>query len=368
MSLRPLTLLVHETARDIRPRGDGPCAAGRDSTQPRGPIRSSVAWGVAGGTWAELPRGGETLGRCAAHRRELGPSFRAGRICGSGRWRARRAAVAIEPEAKDTDRGSAATPPRRLRVTGSTLGWPVIVVVSEEAVWRDATGPAVSATLSAIGFSPAHAPTRGRPSRSGRTSGGKKNSGCWQRIPPSTCGRWMKFTSNSTEADAACGFRPKSKTRYVSTLRCAKRSAISERSVCAMASCAHCRLRATLMPRPAGYFCATCDESAPDRIAAWSSSSTTLNITTPPSMLPGVWHSNPTSRCSFFPLTARSSTRSSGCGNWCDDFGSTTTTSSPSLSSASSSMLSSKLGHVQIECSVDSVRWGNMRINLRRCV
>ncbi len=361
-------LMVHATAGDFRPRGDGPCAPGRDSAQPRCPIRSSVARGLAGGTWLELSRGGQAIGRCAADHRELGPSLRTGRLRRLGRWRTRRATDAIESKAKSAGRGGTAAPSCRLRSSSSVVGRPVIIVVSKETVRGDAARPTVPETFSTIGFSAAHASARSRPSRSGRTSGGKKNSGCWQQIPPSTCGRWMKFTFSSTAADAACGFRPKSEIPCVSMLRCGKVSAISGRFACETVSCALCRRPAISMPRLVGSFCVTSSESAHGPAGVWSSSLTTPNTTTPRSMLPGVWRSNPTSRCSSFLLTAPSSTPSSGFGSWFDASGSTTTTSLPSPSSPSSWMLSSKLGIVQTTSSIDSVRSRTMRINLGRCV
>ena len=51
----------------------------------------------------------------------------------------------------------------------------------------------------------------------------KKNSGVWPVAPMSNCGAWMNVISSNTVLAPACGYRPKSRTRFCGMRRLANR-------------------------------------------------------------------------------------------------------------------------------------------------
>ncbi len=218
-------LVAHEGTDDIRPGRDDPGFAGRDTSQPRCPVRSPVTRGVAGSRGDELPGGREGSGRLSWNGRKLGAWFRASRVRRFERGRANGPAEATGPKGYGEGRDGATSIPSRLRAVGASVGRALVVGFCAEAVRGDPEGTPVSTPLSSVGFPAAQTAPGDSPSRPATAGGGKKNSVDSPSTLRSISGRWTKSISSSTAAGAVCGFLLKSRTRFVAMRQPANSSA-----------------------------------------------------------------------------------------------------------------------------------------------
>jgi len=69
-----------------------------------------------------------------------------------------------------------------------------------------------------------------------RSGPGQKDCAGWQKAKALTSGQWMKFTSNSTDRDAGCGFRLKPRILCSCSIRQERALDTSALYVCAMGS------------------------------------------------------------------------------------------------------------------------------------
>ena len=361
-------LVAHEGTDDIGPRRDDPGIAGRDTSQPRCPVRSPVARGVAGSRGDELPGSSEGLGRLSWNGGKLGAPFRAAWIRRLERGRTNGPAQATGPKGYGEGRDSAAAVSSRLRAAGAAVGRALVVGFRAEAVRGDPEGAPVPTALSPIGFPAAQTAPGDRPSRPATASGSKKNSSDSPSTLRSTSGRWTKSISSSTAAGAACGFRRKSGTRFVAMRRPANLSAILAPSESEMDVWSLPSLRGASMPKPAGPSFVSCSAGADAAAAGLSSLSTTLGITMPRFTPNGAAFKRPASSCCSCRLTAQISTPSSESGSCSASSGSTIATFRLSPSSPNSSTVSSRLGRAPTPLFASSARSDSMFSYLRRCV
>jgi len=361
-------LVAHEGTDDIRSGRDDPGFAGRDTSQPRCPVRSPVARGVASSRGDELPGSGEGLGRFSWNGGKLGAPFRAAGIRRLERGRANGPAQATGPKGYGEGRDSATAVSSRLRASGAAVGRALIVGFRAEAVRGDPEGAPVPTALSPIGFPAAQTAPADCPSRPAPSGGGKKNSVDSPSTLESISGRWTKSISSSTAAGAACGFHRKSGTRFAVMRRPANLSAILGPSGSETDDCSLPNRGGASMPKPPGPSFASCGAGADAAAAAPSSSSTTLGITMPLFTPNGAAFRSPASSCFSSLPTARTSTPSSGYGNFSANSGSTIATFRLSLSSPNSSTGSSRLGRAPIPPFASSARSDSMFNYLRRCV
>jgi hypothetical protein len=361
-------LVAHEGTDDIRPGRDDPGFAGRDTSQPRCPVRSPVTRGVAGSRGDELPGGREGSGRLSWNGRKLGAWFRASRVRRFERGRANGPAEATGPKGYGEGRDGATSIPSRLRAVGASVGRALVVGFCAEAVRGDPEGTPVSTPLSSVGFPAAQTAPGDSPSRPATAGGGKKNSVDSPSTLRSISGRWTKSISSSTAAGAACGFHRRSGTRFVAMRRPANSSATLEPSGSGMDGWSLPSPRDASMPKPAGPFFVSCAAEAEAVAAASSSSSTTLGITMPLFTPSGADSKSPVSSCCPCRLTARTSTQSSESGSSFASSGFTIATSRLSLNSANSSTGSSQHGGEPIPLFASSARSDSMFNDLRRCV
>jgi hypothetical protein len=361
-------LVVHESTDDIRPGRDDPGFAGRDTSQPRCPVRSPVARGVAGSGGDELPGSSEGPGRFPRDGGKLGAPFRAAWIRRVERGRANWEAQATNPEGNDEGRDSATAVSGRLRAAGASVGWTLVVGFSAEAVRGDFEGAPVPTPLSPIGFPAPQTAPGDSPSRPATAGGSKKNSSDSPSTLTSTSGRWTKSISSSTVAGAVCGFRLKSGTRFVAMRRHANSSVTLAPSGSEMDGWSPPSLKGASMPKPAGPSFVSCGAGAGATAAAPSSSSTTPGITTPRFTPNGAAFKSPASSCCSSRLTAQTSTPSSESGNFSVSSGSTIATFQLSPSSPNSSTVSSRPGRDPTPPFASSARSDNMFSYLRRCV
>jgi len=257
--------VAYEGTDDIRPGRDDPGAAGRDTSQPRCPLRSSVARGVAGSRGDELPGSSEGPWGFSWNRGKLGTPFRAAWIRRLERGRATGPAEATGPKGYGEGRDSAAAVSSRLRASGAAVGRALVVGFRAKAVRGDPEGAPVPTALSPIGFPAPQTAPGDRPSRPAIAGGGKKNSVDSPSILTSISGRWTKSISSSTAAGAACGFLRKSGTRFVAMRRPANSSATSEPSGSEMDAWSLPNLRDASMPKPAGPSFANCGARGANR-------------------------------------------------------------------------------------------------------
>src|ERR1700722_10248589 len=145
-------LVAHEGTDDIRPGRDDPGFAGRDTSQPRCPLRSPVARGVAGSRGDELPGSGEGPGRLSGNGGKLGAWFRAACVRRLERGRTNGPAEATGPKGYGEGRDGATADSSRLRAAGAAVGRPVVVSLRAEAVRGDPEGAPVPTALSPVGF------------------------------------------------------------------------------------------------------------------------------------------------------------------------------------------------------------------------
>ena len=218
-------LVAYEATDDIRPGRDDLGVAGRDTSQPRCPLRSSVARGVAGRRGDELPGSGEGAGRFPWNRGKLGPPFRAARIRSLERGRANGPAQATGPKGDGEGRDSAPALSSRLWAASSAVGRALVVGFCAEAVRGDPEGAPVPTAFSPIRFPAPQAAPGDRPSRPDPAGGGKKNSADSPSTLKSISGRWTKSISSNMAAGAACGCHRKYGTRFVAMRRPASSSA-----------------------------------------------------------------------------------------------------------------------------------------------
>src|SRR5579884_646123 len=160
-----LSLSAHESADDIRSRGDGLGLAGRDSTQPRRPVRPPLAWGVAGCRGDELPAGGRGAWRLAWDGGKLDSPLRA-----VGLWRLERSGrprptVSAEAGAVEAGGDSLEAQSGRLRIACAALGRSPLIEFPGEAVWSDPARPTMPAVVPAPRLSPAQTSPGYRPSK-----------------------------------------------------------------------------------------------------------------------------------------------------------------------------------------------------------
>src|SRR5580658_10439766 len=228
MSAGNLNLAVHESTDDIRPGRDDPGLAGRDSTQPRCALRSSVARGIAGSGGNELSAGVRDSRRFAWDGGKLDSPLREVWLWRFERSGRPRPTLSTEAGTIEASRGSLETQPGRLRTTRAALGRPPLVEFSGEAVWGDASRPAMPAIVPKPRVSAAQTSPRCRSSKPATSSGGKKNSSVWQEEERLICGRWTKSISSSTVAAAECGFRQRFVIQSAITRRLGRASATSE--------------------------------------------------------------------------------------------------------------------------------------------
>ena len=361
-------LVAHEGTDDIRPGRDDPGVAGRDTSQPRCPLRSSVARGVAGSGGDELPGSGEGLGRFSRNGGKLGAPFRAAWVWRLERGRTNGPAQATGPKGYGEGRDGVAAVSSRLRAAGAAVGRALVVGFRAEAVRSDPEGTPVPTPLSPVGFPAAQTAPGNRPSRPATAGGGKKNSVDSPSTLRSISGRWTKSISSSTAAGAACGFHRKSGTQFVAMRRPANSSATLEPSGSEMDGWSLPNPRGASMPKPAGPSFVSCAAGAGAAAAASSSSSITPGITMPLFTPNGAAFKSPASSCCSSRLTARTSTPSSESGSSSASSGSTIATSRLSLSSPNSSIGSSRPGRAPIPLFASSARSDAMFTYLRRCV
>ena len=265
---------VHKGTDHFESRGNDLRVAGRDTSQRRGPVRSPVAWSVAGGKGDELPTDGGTFRRCVPNRGELGAPLRTGRLCRFERRRAGRKAVAIKPDGPGTCGRGPAAQPSPLRASGPAVGRPAPLGVPPAAVRGDPERAAMPKVISTVWIPATQTAPAGGPNRfcfAGRT---QKNFTRSPTIPTSTFGRWMRSIFSNTAVAVGCGFLRKSKIRSACTPRPAKASATSAPCGFGTGSFAPPNRKTDLMPGPAGASFAGCAGSAPVLGAALSSSLT----------------------------------------------------------------------------------------------
>lgn len=358
----------HESIEHRQPRRDGVRPVGRDSAQLRGPLRSSVARGAAGGAGGALPPDGGNVGRFSAERGVLGSSLRARWLRGFERWGALGEARALEPS---ESRSGGEGPSRlsfRLRTRGPALGWPTTVGLPETATGRDPSGEAVPTIVPSDGLPIAQTQTPGSLRRSAVTGGTQKNSGNSPLILPSICGRWMRSTSSSTAAVVGCGCPQRCMTRSAAMRRPAKVSATLGPCGYETASSATPSPADDLTPKPAGRSSATCVASAGGQADGSSSSRTTPGTTTPPCTPNGGNGRNRLFVSILSRRTVRNSIRSSVSGNCSAACGCITATSPRFPNSQRPSMRSSRSGPDPTRFPNGSVRSTKMRKHLGCCV
>ena len=361
-------LVAHEGTDDIRPGRDDPGVAGRDTSQPRCPLRSPVARGVAGSRGDELPGSGEGPGRFPWNGGKLGAPFRAAWVRRLERGRTNGPAQATGPKGYGEGRDGAAAVSSRLRAASAALGRALVVGFRAEAVRGDPEGAPVPTPLSPVGFPAPQTAPGDRPSRPAPAGGGKKSSVDSPSTLRSISGRWTKSISSSMAAGAACGFRRKSGTRFVAMRRPANSSATLEPSGSEMDGWSLPNPRGASMPKPAGPSFVSCGVGAEVEAVASSSSSITPGITMPPFTPNGAAFKSPDSSCCSSRLTARTSTPSRESGNSSVNSGSIIATFRRLLSSPNSSTGSSRLGLAPIPHFASSARFDGMFNYLRRCV
>jgi len=361
-------ITFHEGVEHWQPRRDGFCASGRDSAQLRSLLRPPAPRGTSGGPRMELSAGGGSTGRFAPGSRELGASVRDGWIWRLERRRADWASVAIERRRSHPRGEGVARQSVRLRSCRSPLGWSPSFVVPAPAPGHNPSRAAVPAVVPADGVSSAQTPSSDCFCRSAAAGRTQKNSGDWPKIPPSTCGRWMRFTSSNTAAAAGCGCHRKFSIPSASMRRPASPSATSGPFESATASSAARNPSDTLMPRRAGTSSATFIGSVPLPAAAWSLSPTTRNTITPPCTQSGAAFMSLDSTLTSCRPTAHNLIPSNESGNC---FGASVFTTDISRRSPNSPRLwmpSLLSGNAPTWSSSGSVPCDAMRINLGRCV
>src|SRR6267142_4500301 len=275
MYLAVFTLSVHESTDHLRPGRNDPGPPGRDSTQPRCSLRSSLARGVVGRTRHELPRNGQSAGRFAWDRGELGTPLRTVRVCQAERARRPRTASAFGARRDETGGGGATEEYGRLWPAGAALGRTAVVQLCAKAIRCDAAGAPVPANVPTPRFPFAQTSSRNCSSRPASAGGGKKNSSASPPGIKSICGRWTKSISNSMAAAVVCGSLPRFAIRYVVTRPRAKASATSARCGYVTDVWWSPSPKAVLMPRHAGPSCASCADAVGIEVGECSLSWTT---------------------------------------------------------------------------------------------
>jgi len=361
-------MAFHEGIEHWQPRRDGLRASGRDPAQLRSVLRPPAPRGASGGPRMELSAVGGSTGRFAPSGRELGAPIRAGRFWRLERRRADGASVAIERGRSHPRGEGVARQSVRLRSCRSPLGWSPSFVVPAPAPGHNPSRAAVPAVVPADGISSAQTPSSDCFCRSAAAGRTQKNSGDWPKIPPSTCGRWMRFTSSNTAAAAGCGCHRRFSIPSASMRRPASPSATSGPFESATASSAARHLSGTLMPRRAGTSSATFIGSVPLLAAAWSLSPTMRNTIMPPCTQSGAAFMSLDSTFTSCRPTVRNSIPSNESGN-CFGASVFTTGTSPRSSNFPRLWMPSLLsGNAPTWSSSGSVPCDAMRINLRRGV
>src|SRR5882724_3326278 len=274
MNWASFKLSVHESTDDIRPGRDDPGAPGRDSTQPRCTLRSSVTWGFAGGGGYELSPGGRGPWGFAWDGGQLGGSLRKIRFRRVERPRGSRPAVTVGPDRNETSRGGAEEKSLRLWIAGAALGWPAVIELSGETARRRLTRPTMPAAVSSPRISSAQTQTRSCSSEPSNAGDSKKNSNDSPEEMTSNCGRWMKSISSSTAVAARCGSPQRFAIQSAVMRPLAKASATSARCESRTVGLSPPSQRDTLTLKPVGVSCASSAAPLTVGVAKLSSSPT----------------------------------------------------------------------------------------------
>ena len=361
-------ILVHESTNHWQSRGDGIRAAGRDSAQHRGPIRSSVARSVARCARDELSGNGSGPGRRATERRILGASIRSGRIRRIERGGTTRAAITTEQGGTRSGGSGPAEEPFGIWTSGTTLGWPALIRVPEGEFGRNPARPTVPTAVPPVWFPTAQTSAADCVCRPANAGGTQKNSENSQQIRPLISGQWMRSIFSSMAVVAGCGCRLKYVIQYASMPRPARASATSARYGFETESFATHGPADDSTLKPAGRFFATCGESVRVPEGGWSLSRTMRSTITRRCTPSGARSKNQTLCCIFCHHTARNSILSSACGNCFADCVCTTDILLRFPSLPNQWMRNWEYGQSPMQYSSGSVPCKIMRKEIGRCV